>query len=523
MSPRIVAVIASFGLLAGACATETTRAGDISVLSQAGTTTTTLSPTTTAGESTTAGGPTTEPGASTSSTSSTVQLGGVPTLSWAACGAVQCATLAAPLDYSNPSKGTIDLALKRRLANSKSLRLGTLLVNPGGPGVGGTVLVDFATQIYSATLLDHFDIVAWDPRGTGNSDPIACVDSNDPYISLDPTPNTPAATDALQKAGTDLAAKCGTRDGTVLPYISTEATARDMDRIRRALGEAKISYFGFSYGSQLGGTWATLFPTTVRAAVLDGAIDPNNTQVQEIIAQTTGFELAFQHFLADCASRTTCAFYNGGDPTKAYENLVKKLDTNPLPSPRGRPAVNEAVIFYAVVYALYAQELWGPLAQALASAQLGDGSGLLELYDVYRTDYGDHTLEALLAITCLDEGPLSAADMATIDTAIASSAPHFQGTDAFTIACQHWPVPPVKKVPTTGKGAPPIVVVGTTGDPATPLESSRGMARALEHGLLIINAAEGHTGYKAGSCVGQLVDNYLVTLQTPADNTTCAN
>ncbi len=521
VSPRLVVTLLAFGLVTASCASESTKAGDVKVVSQD----TSGKTSTTSGTTTTVGAPTTEsPGSTTPSDSSTsAAVGGIPTLSWKPCGGVQCATLAAPLDYTNPLKGTIDLALKRRPANKPSMRIGTLLVNPGGPGVGGTVLVDAASQIYSATLLDHFDIVAWDPRGTGASDPVVCADNVDPYLSLDPTPDTPAAKDALQKAGVDLASKCAARSAAILPYISTEATARDMDRIRRALGEAKITYFGFSYGSELGATWVTLFPSTVRAAVLDGAVNPNNTQVQETIAQTTGFELAFQHFLADCASKTSCAFYNGGDPTAAYEALVKKLDANPLPSVGGRPKVNEGVTFYAVAFSLYSQDLWPYLAQALAQAQAGDGSGLLDLYDQYRTDYGDHTLEALLAITCLDEGPISVSDMATIDAAIAKSAPHFQGSDPFTIACQHWSVPPVTKVKVTGKGAGPVVVVGTTGDPATPLESSRGMALALQDGRLIINQAEGHTGYKAGSCVGKVVDNYLVTLAAPDNGTTCVN
>lgn len=518
---RFIATIAALGLVAAACASEATRAGDIKVLSQNSTTTSAASSTTSGGSSSTAAASST---ASATSTSTTAPVGGVPVLSWSTCGTVQCATLAAPLDYANPAKGTIDLALKRRPARVSSLRIGTLLVNPGGPGAGGTVLVDAADQIYSGTLLDHFDIVSWDPRGTGASDPVACVDNLEPYLSIDATPDTPAAVAALEKTGEDLASKCAARSAAILPYISTEATARDMDRIRRALGEAKISYFGFSYGSQLGGTWVTMFPSTVRAAVLDGAVNPANTQLQETIAQATGFELAFQHFLADCASRSTCPFYNGGDPTTAYERLLKKLDSTPIPSAAGRPPVNEGVLQYAVEYSLYSPTAWPSLAQALADAEAGDGAGLLALFDGYRTALGDHGLEAFLAITCLDEGPLSASDLAALDAAIAKSAPHFldfQGHDPGTIACQHWPVPPVTKIKTTGKGAGAIVVVGTTGDPATPLESTRGMAKALEDGRLIINTAEGHTGYKPGSCVGKLVDNYLVTLAAPDNATTC--
>jgi len=508
--PIAVLAVAS-AILTAACATELTHAGDISVVNPRVTTTT--------GSSQSATAPSTSDASPTSGPTATATP--APALRWTACQKLQCATLDVPLDYADPSRGTVTLGIEKRPASRPDQRIGTLLVNPGGPGVPGTVLVDAAGDVYSQALLDRFDIVAWDPRGTGQSHAVVCVDDNDQYVSIDPTPNTAADAAKLEKAGEDLAAACQARSGDILPYVSTAATARDMDRIRQALGEAKISYFGFSYGSQLGATWASLFPATVRATVLDGAVSPTDTPAEQSIAQAKGFELAFGHFLDDCAQKSSCPFHNQGNPRAAYDALASKVDASPLPSPNGRPGVNEAVLQTAVVSALYSADLWPVLAKALSDAQGGDGSGLLSLYDDYRTIYGAHSLEGLLAITCLDEGPVPADQRAATDAAIAKDAPHFQGNDAFTIACEHWPVPVAPQVTIDGKGAGPIVVVGTTGDPATPLESTRGMAKALEQGRLVVNQGEGHTGYKAGTCVGAVVDQYLTDLKVPTDGTTC--
>jgi len=506
------AVAAAFTICA--CSGDVVRTGDIKVIDNSAATSAATSATTPAPGSTTS---TTSP---IGSSDTTTASGG--TLAWSDCGnGVQCAHLDVPLDYNDPSKGTLTLLIKRLRAAKPDQRIGSLLVNPGGPGAAGSLLVDYASGIYSTDLLNHFDIVAWDPRGTGASHSVDCVPDNDPYVSLDPTPETPAKKDALEMAGADLAAACERNSGDILPYVSTQSSARDMDRIRAALGETKISYFGFSYGSELGAEWATLFPTTVRAAVLDGASNPDDTPAQLAIAQAKGFELAFTHFLDHCKNDSKCPFNNGGNPATAYDRLFASLDTNPLTSAKGRPPVNQGVAELAVAEALYSQPAWPILEDSLAKAQHGDGSGLLALYDEYRLGYGENTLESLLAINCLDTGPTPPDQQAATDAELARSAPHFQGTDALTIACDHWPVPPEPPVKITGIGAGPIVVVGTTGDPATPLESTRGMAKALEGGHLIVNDAEGHTGYAADTCVGKLVDRYLIDHTVPDDGTTC--
>jgi pimeloyl-ACP methyl ester carboxylesterase len=506
----LVAVLAIAG-----CSGDVVSTGDIKVIENSAVT----SPGTSRG---TSPATTPAPGGSTASPDTTSASN--DTLGWSDCGnGEQCAKLDVPRDYADPSKGTLALFIKRLPAAKPDQRIGSLLVNPGGPGAAGSLLADYASGIYSGDLLDHFDIVAWDPRGTGASHSVDCVPDNDPYVSLDPIPETPAKRQALEKAGEDLAAACERNSADILPYVSTEASARDMDRIRQALGEPKISYFGFSYGSELGAVWATLFPTTVRAAVLDGAVNPDDTPAQLAVAQAKGFELAFTHFLDRCKNDAKCPFNNGGNPAGTYDKLFASLDTKPLPSAKGRPPVNQGVTELAVAEALYSEPTWPILEDSLAKAQRGDGSGLLALYDEYRLAYGENTLESLLAINCLDTGPTPPDQQAATDAELAQVAPHFQGTDALTIACGHWPVPPVPPVKITGIGAGPIVVVGTTGDPATPLESTRGMAKALEGGRLIVNDAEGHTGYEAGTCVGKFVDRYLIDHTVPDDGTTCTN
>jgi pimeloyl-ACP methyl ester carboxylesterase len=503
-------------LLAGACSSG---APDVTVAASLPT------PSTSTPSSTTAPGPTTTTGGGGpgSSPATTTPAG---TLDWKACGRLQCATLTVPLDYTDATKGTIDLSLKRHAAGGND-RIGSLLVNPGGPGVPGTSLVDQATLAFSEDLLDHFDIVGWDPRGTGASSPIDCVDDLDPLFSLDPIPDTPAEKQALIDASKQFDDACAARSGKLLPYVSTQDTARDMDEIRRALGEDKVSYFGFSYGSQLGATYATMFPTHVRAMVIDGAADPNAGYVESTKQQVVGLERGLQQMMDDCATKTTCAFRHNGNPMAAYEALMTKLAASPLPSTGGRPAVGPGIAIYGVVSGLYVKEYWPLVTQALAAAERGDGSKLLALYDAYveRLPNGTWTnsFEDLIAINCLDDpGPKDPAFPDTYAAQLRSLSPHFGDWAAYSYNCIFWPVSQKPPLKITGAGAGPIVVVGTTGDPITPIESTKNMASALEGGVLVTVQAEQHTGYMVNDCVDAAVDDYLVALTVPAVGLVCS-
>jgi pimeloyl-ACP methyl ester carboxylesterase len=481
------------------------------------------------------GSPSNDSGASTtlaSPDSTTIQFVPQP-IEWKQCANVAapsnitCGQIEVPFDYDNPDQGSFVLFVKRRTVADASLRIGSLLVNPGGPGFGGSSIADDAEYYFSSTLLQYFDIIAWDPRGTGESSPaVDCVDQYDQYFGLDSPPDTPEEKQALIDAGAAFDKKCEEGSGSILPYISTRSSATDMNTIREALGEDKISYFGFSYGSELGATWATLFPGTVRAAVLDGSVDPNSTALEEGLSQAKGFEQQLNAFLANCAKTPSCAFYNDGHPDVALDQLLLAIDASPLVVSVDRTPVTQGVMFTAIAQAMYSDSLWPQLDNALALAQKGDGSGLLELYDNYFQRKPDGTygneLEAFVAISCLDDP--GASSIEEIDASVKTftdAAPRLGANFAYGYVCTNWPAAQVPKVKITGSGAGPIVVVGTTGDPATPLEATRNMAKALEHGILLIVEAQQHTGYGANICVVDAVDGYLINLTVPVDETLC--
>ena len=517
-APRPLVLVALAALLA-ACAGES---ADVTVNAAPPATTPTTAPT--SSPAPTASGA--SPGSAATTPPATTAPVPAP-LTWKACGRVQCSTITVPLDYSDPSKGTIDLYLKRRPASDKSQRVGSLLVNPGGPGDPGTVLVDQATLAFSEDLLNRFDIVGWDPRGTGQSSPVDCVDNLDPYFALDPIPDTAAEKQAIIDAAKQFDAACEQRSGRLLPYVSTQDSARDMDQIRAALGEDKISYFGFSYGSRLGVTYATLFPAHVRAMVVDGAADLNASYVDSTKEQAAGLERGLQAMMDDCAQNSSCAFHHGGNPMAAYDALMAKLATSPIPSAESdRPAVGRGIATYAVVSGMYLREFWPYVTRALAAAERGNGSGLLQLYDTYLERHKDGTwsnlFEDLFAVNCVDDpGPKDPSFPDTFAKDLQPLSPHFWAWVAYGYNCIYWPVAQKPPLKLTAAGAGPIVVVGTTGDPITPIESTKSLADSLEQGTLVTVDANQHTGYLANDCVVSAVDTYLINLQVPQKGLEC--
>jgi pimeloyl-ACP methyl ester carboxylesterase len=454
------------------------------------------------------------------------------TLEWKSCSGdsldpLQCARLSVPFDYDNPSKGSFSLKLVKHPANIRTKRVGSMLVNPGGPGFGGTDLPENAESYFSTTLIDTFDIIGWDPRGTGESTPaVDCVDNYDKYFTDDPTPETEAEHQVLIDISKAFNAECQKKSGEILPYISTNATARDIDMIRAALGEEKITYFGFSYGSELGATWATMFPSTVRAAVLDGATDPTSNYMQGGLDQAKGFETEFTKFLAQCSANTKCPFYNNGDAEGAFDELIKELDERPLVVSKNRASVNQTIAFTAVSQAMYSSTMWPELEVALRDAQKGDGAGLMSLFDSYYRrapdgKYGNE-LEAFNAIMCLDDpGPKTVEETDSYIPKFLEAAPRLGISFTGGYTCVFWPAKPDPRIEITGEGAGPIIVVGTTGDAATPLASSQKMASTLEDGRLIVVSEDRHTGYGANDCVVSAVDNYLITTKVSFAEKAC--
>jgi pimeloyl-ACP methyl ester carboxylesterase len=444
---------------------------------------------------------------------------------------VERGTITVPQRWDDPSGPSFRLAVARRFANDPAQRIGTLLVNPGGPGFGGTSLVYAADSVFSDTVLDRFDIVGWDPRGTGDSTPaVDCVDDYDRFHnSVDITPDDSVERQQIVDLAQELAAGCEQRSGDILTAVGTNDSARDIDAIRTALGEATISYFGFSYGSELGATWATLFPSTVRAAVLDGAVDPTADDIEAGLQQAQGFERTLDTFLARCSNDTTCVFHNGGKAEDAFDRLMLTIDQDPLPALADRPPLTRAAALDGVAQALYSRDQWDRLADALVAAQTGDGSALMALYDEYyqrRADGTyDNTLEAFQAISCADtpERRTVAEDDASA-ARFNEVAPRMAPGTTGGYFCTFFPAATDPRTAITAEGTPPIVVIGTTGDPATPLGGTQKMADTLADGRLIIVDADDHTGYTVSACARGLVDAYLVdpTGAAPGKGQRCA-
>ena len=444
---------------------------------------------------------------------------------------IKCGVIKVPYSYEDPAIGTFTLSLKVHSAEDAKKRIGSLVVNRGGPGAESASMAPDAGFYFSQTVLDHFDIVAFDPRGTGASTPfVDCVDEYDSYFASDVTPNTPEEKLALVDDARRFNAECEKKSGKILPYISTIATARDIDMIRRALDEKTISFFGFSYGSELGAHWVNLFPDTVRAAVFDGAADPNASFLQGGLDQAAGFEGQLNAFFADCATRETCPIYNKGKPEEIFDKLMVRLERDPLFVSSKRTLVNEGIAYTAAVDAMYSDSLWPTFAEALADAtdpKVPDATGLLALYDDYYQRRSDGTydnlLEAFTAISCIDDqGATTVEELDSYLPQFTAAAPRLGTYFSAGYNCALWPVPSVPQVEVANAGNVPIVVVGTTGDAATPLASSRKMAAAMNDGRLIVVTGNQHTGYGTGKCVNGLVDKYLVTLTAPKNESTCS-
>lgn len=451
-------------------------------------------------------------------------------LEWVAYdGSIDTAVLEVPVDWSEPDGPTFELFLVRHNAWDQANRIGSLLVNPGGPGSEGSFLAFSAPAIYDPELLRRFDIVAWDPRGTGESQPpIDCIDDYDPYFTaIDSTPDDEAERQRLVDVAKEFADECIAKN-EYIRFVGTNNSARDMDAIRRALGEETISYFGFSYGSELGATWATLFPQTVRAAVLDGAADPDADEVESGLQQYAGFEASLDSFLAWCGGERSCPFHNAGDAAGEFDRLMEALDIDPIPAgDPGRPLVNRDVATTAVIVAMYDDASWPSLARALADAQDGDGAGLMRLHDSYYRRRPDGTydnfLEAFPVISCADAAARRTVEEIDADSARYSEvAPRLVPEGSLGgYTCTFLPPSLDPRIEITGLGAPTILVIGTTGDPSTPLDSTIRMANALDDSRLVVVVADQHTGYGVNSCVIEAVNDYLIDLESPEDGLRC--
>ena len=450
---------------------------------------------------------------------------------WADCGdGFACAEIRVPRDYAAPSEGYLNISIIRAAATKPARRIGSLLINPGGPGESGVEFVRDGLTLFPKELRERFDLVGFDPRGVNSSTAIRCIDNLDGHDALDPSPDNAAELKTLVESAHAYADACGQRNDVTLPYLSTDAVARDMDIIRAAVGDKKLSYLGFSYGTLIGAMYAERFPDRIRAMALDGAIDPSLDLETFRADQANAFEGALTSFLDDCAKDSTCAFYEGGNSAKAFDALMASIDRNPIPALRLRDPrlVGPGLAWSAVLGSLYLKEAWPTLATALAQAKDGDGSIMLLISDPFRGRKANGSYsnmqDAYTANTCLDyPAPTDVKVFTRWATQFVRTAPHFAQLVAYNdLTCAFWPVP-AQGTPraVSATGAPPIVVMGTTGDPATPYHWAQSLADQLESGVLVTRNGEGHTAYLESACVKKAVDTYLLALKAPKDGLTC--
>lgn len=453
-------------------------------------------------------------------------------ISWTACGEDECGTIDVPIDYQDPGAGSIQLAVERRKASGD--RIGSLVVNPGGPGAGGTYLAEQADGYFAAPLLAAYDIVGFDPRGTGDSSPVDCLtdDELDAWIAADPDPDTPAEVEEGKENSEEFWSGCEAKSAEVAGHVSTVEAARDMDVLRSALGEDELDYLGFSYGTRLGATYAELYPDKTGRLVLDGAIDPSLSAREGSLSQAGGFETALRSYVQDCVDGGGCFLGDTVDAGIAtIKGLIESIDKKPLETndAEGRE-LTVGLAFYGLITPLYSEDNWTYLDDGLEKALDGDGSTLLLLSDFYGSrengKYVDNSLEAISVINCLDD-PWSITTEEVPDqfADFEKASPTFGKVFAWGLTtCNGIPFTSTDEpdLEIDGSGAAPIVVLGTTRDPATPYEEAVAMAEQLESGVLVSRDGDGHTAYNKGNdCIDDAVHGYLIDGKVPDDGLEC--
>jgi pimeloyl-ACP methyl ester carboxylesterase len=442
-------------------------------------------------------------------------------LDWQPCGhGFFCSTMLAPLDYAKPDGTAITLMVAKRPAKNDK-RLGSLIINPGGPGGSGVGYVGY----FDAAGLEDYDIIGWDPRGVGRSTPVSCWGQADldRYFAMDSSPDDAAELQARIDEQTDFGKSCLNGSGTLLEHISTMDTVRDLDLLRGLVGDAKLNYFGASYGTRIGALYAETYPQRVGRMILDGAVDVNNTSK---ITQVDGFERALHHFASWCAEENCRMGSQQDDVILVIKDFLDGLDQQPLKA--GDRMLSQQQGVEAVFYSMYGGTAsWPMLREALEKAIYDkDGSKMLQLADASDRrnrdgSYGQLNY-AFPAIRCLDspDNSVRAAERRLAQES--RSAPILGPLNGPDLVCALWPIKSAPKPPRVDvTGAPPIIVIGTTGDPATPYEYAQSMAQELGSGVLVTLDGEGHLAYGQSACVRKLVVAYLVDNEVPRDGTRC--
>ncbi len=454
-------------------------------------------------------------------------------LEWEDCDAGECATAVVPVDYADPGGETTSLALARSRASGD--RIGSLLLNPGGPGGSGLDFLASARDTVSDDVQERYDLVGFDPRGVQHSEPaIACYDGPqmDELTAFDADYSTPEGVQAAIDRYADFSQACLERTGPLLGHVDTVSAARDLDVLRAALGDDRLHYLGYSYGTQLGATYAALFPGNVGRLVLDGAIDPTLTPEQSALEQAVGFENALRAYVTDCQAGASCPLGGGvDDGMQQVRRLLDRARSAPLDTGDDDRPLTQALAFTGIAVTLYSESYWSYLTSGLRAAiQDDDGSVLLTLSDAYYSRSSDGTYsanqtEAFWSIGCADGRPTADPDeMAAEAERIVAAAPTVGSLFTYGgVLCAQWAVPEVGGLDDySATGAAPILVVGTTNDPATPYEQAVALTSILDSGVLLTYEGEGHTAYgRSNDCVTENVDAYLLDGEIPAEGIRC--
>ena len=455
-------------------------------------------------------------------------------LKWRDCyGNYQCSSLLVPIDYADLSLGAFSLSLLRFQALDQDRRIGSLVVNPGGPGASGVDYAYNAENIVSPEILERFDIVGFDPRGVGESAAIKCLSDaeTDASFAADPKPDDQAEFALFISDARDYYAKCAENTKHLTEY-STLNSARDLEVLRAVLGDEKLNFLGKSYGTYLGTLFAKLFPKSVGRFVLDGAVDPNTSNREAVLGQAIGFELALDAFINNCLKSRSCALT--GDLQSAriqIVDLLAKTAITPLESKSGRE-VTEGLVLLGIASALYdSGSDWPVLRDAFKEATLGSGESFLTLADQYagrqeNGSYPSNENDALQVISCLDQNKLETVSVFKKGAVeFSEKAPIFGPYLAYAgLACRYFPkLGTVEQVEVKSLNTKPILVIGTTRDPATPYKWAQSLAKIFDGAVLITLDGDGHTGHGRGSvCVDSAVDRYLLTGITPKSALFCS-
>lgn len=449
-------------------------------------------------------------------TTTTVVLPPIVPLDWSPCaGRFDCARLTVPVDYANPAGPTLEVAVTRRPADDPAARIGTLIMNPGGPGSSGVRRVQRGFVV-SSEVATRFDIVGFDPRGIGSSTPITCGDTVPAFRAVDLGPDSPEEQQVLEAAAAAVAQECATTEGVRLGHLGAIDVARDLEVLRRALGEPQVSFVGLSYGTLIGLLWAEAFPSSVRALVLDGVVDPTEDGLSTSLDQVHAIDGAFRHMDKACTTDAGCPLLESGGMASSYDELAFRIEAGEVTG----HGVGPTQLAYAFFYATYGSEHWPDLWRALADGLAGDLAGVADMAARF-TVLVSYSTFAL--VTCLDAPHPLGADAWRADSTRAAKASHRFGAllSNELLPCAFWPQSTFRPHPVVAEGTPPILVMGSTGDVATPYVQAERVAAELSDGVLLTIDIEGHVALGASACATEAATRYLVDLTVPSPDTRC--